>query len=221
MRTVLKHIVANTYKPLLVKYLSKTRMYRYHDITIEIPPVVFHPGFFSSTQLLLHYLTRFPLKNKRLLELGAGSGLIAIQAAKKEALVTATDINTVAIEYLQRNSSQNNVGLEIIQSDLFAEIPRRSFDIIAINPPYYKKQPVTLRDFAWYCGEKGEFFSGLFSQLANYMHDKTEVIMVLCDGCDIKMIESAAGGNGFILKLMLTKQNMLEKNFIYKIEKKE
>jgi release factor glutamine methyltransferase len=211
--------VANTYKPLLVKYLSKTRVYRYNDIRLEIPPQVFHPGFFSSTLLLLQYVKQFQLKNKCLLELGAGSGLISIQAAKEGAVVTATDINPIAIEYLHSNSIHNNITLEIILSDLFADIPNQSFDIIAINPPYYKKQPLTIQDHAWFCGENCEYFSGFFSQLSNFIHDKTESIMVLCDGCDIKMIESAAARNGFKLRLMFTKQYMLEKNYIYKIER--
>lgn len=221
MKAALKHIVAHTYKPLLIKYLSKTRMYKWGGIKLEIPPQVFHPGFFTSTQLLLQYVNRFPLQSKSLLELGAGSGLIAIHAAKQGAVVTATDINPIAIKYLHSNSVQNNASLEIIRSDLFAGIPTHSFDIIAINPPYYKKQPVTVQDFAWFCGEHGEYFSTLFNQLAGYIHDKTETIMVLCDGCDIEMIETAADSNGFELQLMLTKQNMLEKNFIYKIVKKE
>ncbi len=221
MKAALKHIVAHTYKPLLIKYLSKTRTYKWGSIRLEIPTQVFHPGFFSSTQMLLKYINRLPLQNKNLLELGAGSGLIAIHAAKQGAVVTATDINPIAIKYLHNNSAQNNVTLEIIRSNLFIAIPRQSFDIIAINPPYYKKQPVTLQDYAWFCGENGEYFSGLFCQLADYIHAKTEIIMVLCDGCDIKMIETLASGHGFKLQLMLTKQNMLERNFIYKIEKKE
>jgi len=205
---------------LLVKYLSKTRIYRYEDIQLEISPQVFHPGFFTSTQLLLQYIRRFPLRNKLVLELGAGSGLIAMQAAREGALVTATDINPVAIEYLHSNSLQNNILLEIIHSDLFAGIPCRSFDIIAINPPYYKKDPLAPGDYAWFCGEKGEYFTRLFNQLPGYMHENTQVLMVLCDGCDIRMIEGAAARNGCMLQLMMTKQNMLEKNFIYKIEKK-
>ncbi len=196
-------------------------MYKWGDIKLEIPPQVFHPGFFSSTQLLLQYINRLPLQNKNFLELGAGSGLIAILAAKQGAQATATDINPIAIKYLHCNSVQNNVTLEIIRSDLFAAIPGQSFDIIAINPPYYRKQPTTLQDYAWFCGENGEYFSGLFSQLTGYIHAKTETLMVLCDGCDIEMIENTAAGNGFKLQLVLTKQNMLEKNFIYKIEKKE
>lgn len=219
MRTLLKHIVTKTYKPLLVKYLSKKRVYRYKDITLEIPPQVFHPGFFFSTHILLRFINQLPLQNRKLLELGAGSGLISIHAAKEGAVATATDINPVAIEWLRKNSARNKICLEIIQSDLFDDIPKRAFDIIAINPPYYKKKPVTLKDHAWYCGEHGEYFSRLFNQLAGFIHDKTETILVLCDGCDIKMIEAEASRNGYMLQLLLTKQNMLEKNFIFKIVK--
>src|SRR6476620_8158278 len=140
MNTALRHIVAHTYKPLLVKYLSKTRIYRYKDIRLSVAPEVFHPGFFSSTQLLLQYISKLPLQGKRFLEPGCGSGLISILAAKNGAMVTATDINPVAVEYLKKNSSQNKVDLEIIRSDLFNNIPEQQFDIIAINPPYYKKQ---------------------------------------------------------------------------------
>lgn len=155
-----------------------------------------------------------------MLELGAGSGLIAIYASKKGAAVTASDINPVAIEYLRKNAHHNNTKIEIIRSDLFANIPPQKFDIIAINPPYYKKQPLSLLDHAWYCGEHGEYFSGLFEQLPAYIHESSIVCMVLCDGCDISMIKEAATKNGFNFKLAQTKQYLLEKNFIYRIEKK-
>ena len=115
MRTILKHIVSNTYKPLLAKYLSRARVYRYKDIRLDIPPQVFHPGFFFSTQLMLQYISKLSLQGKRFLEPGCGSGLIAITAAKKGAIVTATDINPVAVEALKKNSSENNAEMEIIQ----------------------------------------------------------------------------------------------------------
>src|SRR5262249_19238283 len=152
-KTAFKNIVAHTYKPLLAKYLSKKRIYHYKDIRLEIPPEVFHPGFFFSTRLLLNYIKQMPLKERSFLEIGCGSGLISIYAAKKGAKVTATDINTVAIESLKKNSSKNNIELSVIESDLFQNIPVRQFDIVAINPPYYKKKPVTEIDYAWYCGE--------------------------------------------------------------------
>src|SRR5215204_164349 len=217
MRTALRNIVAHTYKPFLEKYLSKKRVYTYGNTRLQIPPEVFHPGFFTSTQFLLQYIKKMPLYGKIFLELGAGSGLISIYVAKHRAKVTAIDINPVAIEYLQINSTENNVRMNIIQSDLFENIPLGQFDVIAINPPYYKKDPKTLLDHAWYCGENGEFFNRLFTQLSKYIHENSEVIMVLCDGCDIVMIGDAAIQNGFALTCVQTKQSLIEKNFIYKI----
>ena len=83
MRQVVKYIVERTYRPILVSYLSKTRFYTCNDIRLQVPPQVFHPGFFFSTKLLLAYMEGLPLYGKNFLELGAGSGLIAIHAAKK------------------------------------------------------------------------------------------------------------------------------------------
>lgn len=219
MKAALRNIVAHTYKPLLVKYLSKTRIYKYGDIRLEIPPQVFHPGFFFSTRLLLNYIKQLPLQGKSFLELGCGSGLISIYAANKGSIVTATDINHVAVEFLQKNSRQNETKLTIIRSDLFKRIPEQLFDIIAINPPYYKKQPKTAQEYAWFCGENGEYFSDLFNKLTNYIHVNSEVLMVLFEGCDMEMIENLAAQNGFNLLCVHTRKNLLEKNFIYKIEK--
>lgn len=194
-------------------------MYRYKDLLLEIPPEVFHPGFFFSTQLLLQYLSKLPLLKKNFLELGCGSGLIAMVAAKNGAVVTATDINPAAVEFLKKNCLANNLQLPIIQSDLFDLIPVKQYDIIAINPPYYKKTPVTFRDHAWFCGERGEYFSSMFKSIHSYIHAETEILMVLFDGCDMEMINGFAELNGFVLTCVHSKQNMLEKNFIYKIEK--
>ena len=218
MKTAIKNIVAFTYKPFLEKYLSKKRKFTLGNIKLEIPPEVFHPGFFTSTQFLLQSVKKLSVRGKTFLELGAGNGLISIYAAKQDAKVTATDINPVAVEYLRINSSQNKILINVILSDLFESISPQAFDIIAINPPYYKKDPQTLIDHAWYCGENGEFFFDLFNQLPAYIHRKSEVIMVLCEGCDMKMIEGAARQNGFKLNCVETKQGLIEKNFIYKIE---
>ncbi|MEP7236595.1 MAG: class I SAM-dependent methyltransferase [Ferruginibacter sp.] len=219
MNTVIKHIVANTYKPLLARYLAKTRVYRYENLQLKIAPEVFHPGFFFSTRLLLQYISKLPLQKKEFMELGCGSGLISIVAAKKSACVTATDINPIALEFLKMNCFRNNVQLKIFHSDLFNEIPVKQYDIIAINPPYYKKDPVTMRDHAWFCGGNGEYFERLFKTMHKYIHVDTEILMVLFDGCDMEMINDFATRNNFILNCVVSKQNMLEKNFIYKIEK--
>jgi len=202
----------------VVKYLSKTRVYRYKDIRLEIPPQVFHPGFFFSTQVLLRYINTLSLQHRRFLELGCGSGLISIAAAKQQARVTATDINEVAIQSLKTNSRQNHVTIELIESDLFSNIPPQEFDIIAINPPYYKKQPIQAKDYAWFCGENGEYFEALFASVKKYSATDCQIVMVLFNGCDMEMINNYAAKNNFTLRCVQRNKNILEENTIFKIE---
>lgn len=221
MKQTFKYLTTRLYKPLLVKYLSAPRTYTYKGIRLIIPPAVFHPGFFFSTRLLLRCITTLPLKNKLLLEPGAGSGLISLVAARQGAVVTATDINPVAIDFLETNRQHNRLTISIIYSDLFIKIPQQAFDIIAINPPYYKKQPRTAADYAWYCGAQGEYFQKLFSGLVNYVHAQSEVLMVLCDGCDIAMIHDIARQHGFMLNCIKTKKNWIETNYVFKVVKRQ
>jgi len=218
MQRVVKYIVERTYKPLLVKYLAATRNYTYKNISLEIPPQVFHPGFFFSTKLLLRYISHIPLFGRSFLEPGAGSGLISIFAARKGAIVTATDINSIAIDALKKNAASNQAEFNIIRSDLFNDIPLKTFDIIAINPPYYKMKPTSDAEHAWYCGKEGEYFQRLFENLAKYIHANSQVLMILCDGCDIEMVKTIAEKSSFRLNCVFKKRNLLEENFIFKIE---
>jgi release factor glutamine methyltransferase len=158
-----------------------------------------------------------PLQQKNLLELGAGSGLLSMIAVRKGAQVTATDINPIAIEHLRLNSARNQVPLQIIPSDLFNNIPLQHFDIIAINPPYYCKQPERFEEYAWYCGEHGEYFDRLFKDLGNYWHHQMQVLMVLSEVCDLAMIQGFAQQHGWHMPLLATRKNMVETIFIYSI----
>lgn len=218
MKKIIKYIGGKTLQPLTAKYLSVTRKYTFNGIELIIPPEVFHPGFFFSSKLLLKYILTLQLNERKFLELGAGSGLIAFSAAKKGAFVTATDINPTAIEYLKKNS-RLNLPVQIILSDLFQNIPVQAFDIIAVNPPYYKKEPVTDAEFAWYCGTNGEYFLTLFKNLKNYIHAQSLVLMVLSEECDLEMIKDIAAGYSFILEPVHTKKVWWEINFIFKINR--
>jgi release factor glutamine methyltransferase len=218
MQTLVRYFTAAVYKPLLQRWLQKERVYRYGGIRLRIHPDVFHPGFFFSTRLLLKQLAHMPVHGRRLLELGAGSGLIAINAAKKGAIVTASDINPVAISYLAENAKTNGVTVTTIHSDLFHNIPPQVFDIIVINPPYYFKDPVGHKEYAWYCGSDGDYFRRLFSSIGNYLHQDTVIMMVVCEGPHRNRITAMAQEAGFSLSCIQTHRNLIEKNFIYRVD---
>ena len=218
MRKIVKYLVSHTYKPVLENYLSKTRSYSYKGISLEIPAGVFHPRFFYSTKFLLNHIMHEQLTQQSVLELGAGSGLISIYAAFNGATVTATDINPVAVNCLKKNMADNNVNLEVLQSDLFADIPIKPYKFILLNPPYYKRDPESYSQFAWYCGKNGEYFHKLFAELEHYLDDCTKVYMVLCEGCDLAMIKNAAANKQFSLNCVATGSRFMEKHYIFKIQ---
>lgn len=217
MKKALQFMTGHFYRPMLVRYLARERTYTYKGIRVDVPPGVFHPGFFFSTKFLLHYLERQPLQGRSFLELGAGSGLISLFATGKGAIVTATDINPLSISCLQKNRSLNNASFEIIHSDLYARIPRQPFDILAVNPPYYRKAPANDIERAWYCGAEGEYFDAFFSGLGGYIHNRSDIWMVLCEGCDLEMISSLAARYGWALSIVASRRNFLEMDYIFRI----
>jgi release factor glutamine methyltransferase len=75
-----------------------------------------------------------------IVDIGTGSGIVAICAAKNlpTCRVTAVDISAKALDVAKANVETHGVGdrVELVESDLFAALGDRRFDLIASNPPY-------------------------------------------------------------------------------------
>ena len=204
-------------RPLSQWYLSKVRVYRDGGIVLKVYPGVFHPGFFFSTKVLLLYLKEQSIQGLRVLELGAGSGLISMYCSKQGAIVTASDISKNATGHLHENAAINNVQLNIVVSDLFERLNPSDFDLIIINPPYYPKDVQSEKDFAWFCGKDFQYFKKLFYQLNNSNKPFGKTIMVLSEGCDINHIRGLAKENNLYLHLLFQKRSGGELNYIFSI----
>jgi release factor glutamine methyltransferase len=205
--------------PLSQWYLSKERTFKYKDISIKVLPGVFHPGFFFSTKNLLKFLEEEELLNKSLLELGAGTGLISVFSYKKGADVVASDISLEAIRNIETNTKINNTKVEIIHSDLFEKIPLGIFDYIIINPPFYRKTPLSEKDFAWFAGDDLQYFEKLFKQIPQFINENSKVIVILSEDCEIEEIKSIAFDSPLPLELTEIKRirTLWEWNYIFKI----
>jgi release factor glutamine methyltransferase len=204
-------------KPVILNYTKVDRRYRYKSLKLIVRPGIFHPKYFNSTRTLLNYLQNTKLDHKTLLDVGTGSGILALFAADKGAIVTASDISKKAIENATYNARLNNININIIESDLFDNIKPQVYEIIIINPPYYPKNPEVESDYAWYCGEGFEYYHKLFSQIKPYLNMDSRVIVSLAETCDINKIDSIAKACGFNLKLIDQKNYLWEKQLLFRI----
>jgi release factor glutamine methyltransferase len=78
------------------------------------------------------------VKQFRILDLGTGTGAIALAIASecKNAEVIAVDKSAAALQVARENAQTNNLRVELIQSDWFAALADEKFDLIVSNPPY-------------------------------------------------------------------------------------
>lgn len=216
MRDIIKKITHPFLKLGLNLYYLKPRKYCYENICVKVHPDVFPPHLTFSTKILLDFISTLNLDNKKLLELGCGSGIISIYASKKGAIVTATDINLKALEFLNKNSIQNNTSINSFYSNLFDKIEDISFDYIIINPPYYPKDAKNIKEQAWYCGQNFEYFESLFKQIRE-KNIQSKIYIILSQDCKIENILQIAKKNQIQLNVIKEVKTYGETNFIFEI----
>jgi len=91
-----------------------------------------------ETEELVRLMLKEDLDGKEILDIGTGSGCIAISLAKNlpNAKVSALEISKFALKVAKENAKLNNVNINFINADIFDYKSEKKFDIIVSNPPY-------------------------------------------------------------------------------------
>ena len=95
----------------------------------------------ETEELVELILAENPNGNLKVLDIGTGSGVIALSLAKNRAdwSVTAADISQDALDLATENAKSLDLEITFIRTDCFSEISSK-YDIIVSNPPYISRE---------------------------------------------------------------------------------
>ena len=150
-------------------------------------------------------------EGQSVLEIGTGSGIVAMYASRLTDRITVTDINFDACELARRNFEDNGIeGIEILFGNLFEPVENRKFDVILFNTPYLPTEDDDVIDdtinYAFDGGVNGRKVIDLFlNEVGNYLND----------GGIVQLIQSSLSGN------QETLQKLDELGFIAEIKASE
>lgn len=198
------------------------RRIKLHDINIEICDDVYEPH--DDTELLISVIleNETDISNKRVLEIGAGTGLISILLAKKGADVTAIDLNKKAVECAKINMKINNVNIKVLEGDLFKPVRGNKYDLIIFNPPYLPEDYLDEYLTPGYRqavigGEKGnEVIIKFLRALPNYLKENGKAYFIASSLSNIEEIVKVATDNGLHLELMKDAKYFFETIYVYR-----
>ncbi|MEO2151546.1 MAG: HemK2/MTQ2 family protein methyltransferase [Thermococcus sp.] len=147
----------------------------YYGIRIELHPDVYEPA--EDTFLLAETLEVKP--GEIALDVGTGTGIIALLMARKAKRVLGVDVNPKAVELARKNALLNGIGnVEFRLSDLFENVSGR-FDVITFNAPYLPGEPEEPIDLALVGGETGrEVIDRFIREVRDYLTENGRVYLV-------------------------------------------
>jgi len=108
----------------------------FYGLEFEVSTDVLIPR--HDTETLIEKALQLKPDPQSILDIGTGSGCVAITLAQKmpDAKVTAVDISEPALSVAKRNALRLGVEIEFLQGSLFEAVSGRTFDLIVSNPPY-------------------------------------------------------------------------------------
>jgi release factor glutamine methyltransferase len=117
-----------------IAYLVGTR--EFYGLSFNVSPAVLIPR--PETELLVELALQYLPDHGRVLDMGTGSGAIAVAIAhvRPDADVTALDVSRAALDIATGNARQNEAQVAFLHSDWFSAVSDQQFDVIVSNPPY-------------------------------------------------------------------------------------
>src|SRR5438270_5279365 len=113
---------------------------RVGEIRLLVLPDVFNPTLFHTSEALVRFLDGMQLSpGMSVLDMGTGTGIVAIAAAHRGARVVAVDSSPEAVRCARINVLLNRVegSVDVRGGDLFDPVMEERFELVFFNPPFY------------------------------------------------------------------------------------
>ena len=169
--------------------------WEFYNLRLKVDERALIPRF--ETEIIVDYIIKSPIKKDRILDIGTGTGAIALSLAKniKNSQVLGSDIEYKALSLARENKDFTNISnVDFIKSDLFENVDGK-FDLIISNPPYINKNDYEKLEkelyfepkSALYGGEDGlKFYKKIINEAENYLNNEGHLIFEI--GYDQKEI---------------------------------
>lgn len=162
----------------------------------------------------------------RVLDLGTGSGILALSAAQLSQVreVVAVDKNQEAIAALQKKIKEERLRkITLLESDLFSAV-RGSFEVIFCNPPYLPQEKGVgiprIHDETIYGGKKGwEFTEKFFHEVSRYLFSQGKILYLFSSLTNKKKVEDLMSNHLFSFQELDREKLAFEELYLYVVEK--
>jgi methylase of polypeptide subunit release factors len=169
---LLTSVVNASRRPALRRRLGHTVVEEIDGVAVVVSPEVFNPRVFRCGALLARAVAALEPPGtgaERALDMGTGSGIGAIFAARRGYRVVAVDVNPHAVRCARANALLHGLEerIEVRHGDLFTPVAGERFDLVLFNPPFFDGAPRGDLDAAWRSADAIQrFVAGLPKVLA-------------------------------------------------------
>jgi release factor glutamine methyltransferase len=201
----------------------ETTVARAAGFRLVVPPTVFHPRHCLTGEFFAKFVARLDLTGKRVADLGTGTGILALAAARAGAAsVVALDINPNAARAAAENARMNGLEHRVgaMCSDLLSAItPRPLFDVILSNMPVLPVEPVDVIDRCWFAGPDYRDIASLYEQVRERLSADGRMYTVMPSGADLRAITRLFERAGFRGRAVDERSQLIESVFIYELRR--
>ncbi len=209
---------------IIIVLIKAVQRFGKHRVTImgnsfDISANVFNPKYYYTSAYMAQNINVAP--DDVVLDMGTGSGVQAVTAARTALKVVAIDINPEAVRHAEINAEANGLKdrITVMEGDLFSPLRKEPvFSVILFTPPYLEGLPRS--DFEHSLFDPGKaLIKRFFSEAQSYLRQDGYIQMLYSSLADHEKALTIIRGLGWHCELMSSQETFSESFSIYKIKR--